>query len=304
MPTRSGRVAVATAIGLAAVVAAVVIVTLTRPGPRRPPTNEAVDLHAEVREFVTAQTSRGYLPADAKERETFGEGVAALLRQETDAAARVFQQIEYRVRVRVDLGGNRFAEAYDASGDARGWGRVLVDLRAAPRLVVEVPHPGADRGSELLGVAMSRRTPGAVLLIAGAYRRAASGADVAHATSSAFQSAHEEAVALGLPVVQLHGFAAESAAGRDVVVSAGPELRGTLAVRVANGVSRAGFAVCRSWVTECPGLEGTTNVQANWSDRHGGQFAHVEVAPDPRQNTALADRLAAALSHAACGGSV
>jgi len=302
MPARSGRVVVATAIGLAVVVAAaaVVVATLALPGPRRP-TDEAVDLRTEVRDFVAAQTSHGYRPADAKEREAFGEGTAALLRGETESAARAFQEIDYHVRIRADLGGNRFAEAYDASGDARGWGRVLVDLRAMPRLMVEVPHPGADRRSELLGVAMFRRTPGAVLLIAGAYRRAAPDADVAHATSSAFESAHEWAVTAGLPVVQLHGFAAESAAGADVVVSAGPDLTGALAERVADGVSRAGFAVCRPWVTGCPGLEGTTNIQANWSDRHGGEFAHVEVAPDPRQDTAETDRLATALSLAACG---
>ena len=85
-----------------------------------------------------------------------------------------------------------------------------------------MPHPGSDRHTEQLGLALFRALPGAALLIAGAHRRAADGtADVAHQPDSMFHALATHLADRGADQLQLHGFDDDSLADHDIVISAG-----------------------------------------------------------------------------------
>ncbi|MEV6898927.1 hypothetical protein [Amycolatopsis sp. NPDC051372] len=56
----------------------------------------------------------------------------------------------------------------------------VIDRSAPPSLVVEVPHPGFDLRTELFGVDLFRQVPGAVLLVAGAHRKATTATPTSH----------------------------------------------------------------------------------------------------------------------------
>jgi hypothetical protein len=84
----------------------------------------------------------------------------------------------------------RYSLATSRVDTDRSSGLLAIDLTLPPpQVVVEVPHPGSDRHTERLGLALFRALPRAALLIAGAHRRAAQGAaDVAHQSDSMFHA--------------------------------------------------------------------------------------------------------------------
>jgi hypothetical protein len=168
-----------------------------------------------------------------------------------------------------------------------GWGAVV--LREAPELVVEVPHPGSDRHTARLGLALFHAVPGAALLVAGAHRRAGGGAaDVAHRGDSLF---HAFADALALPEIQLHGFAEDSAPDTDAVVSPGAGEPAELHRHVEKALARQGFRVRHH-----ERLAGRTNVQGIAAAARGTPFLHLELAPLLRLHHR--DRLVEAIAHA------
>ncbi|MEK8143306.1 hypothetical protein NKH18_17715 [Streptomyces sp. M10(2022)] len=110
--------------------------------------------------------------------------------------------------------GRRFAEVSDRVGEGRrGWGRVYVALGTPATWSVQVPHPVADAYSDTLGVGVLRGTPGGVLVLAGAHRRAGvhGAADVAHRRDSVFHAICAELTARRMPGIQVHGYADRSA---------------------------------------------------------------------------------------------
>ncbi len=180
-----------------------------------------------------------------------------------------------------------YSLALTPPGASGGWGVLLVDRAAPPSVLVEVPHPGADLGTEQTGVALLRRVPGAVLLMAGAHRRAGDAADVAHRTDSVF---HTVAVTLAggalgrtLPEVQLHGFD-DASAPHDVVLSPGAGELSAAIRRVGDELVRRGLDVCRQWGRGCSELSGRTNAQGSAAARDGRLFLHVEMSRSTRRD--------------------
>ncbi|GAA0599139.1 hypothetical protein GCM10010174_13340 [Kutzneria viridogrisea] len=284
----------------ALVAAGVLVVSTPARQEQGPSVSDRIDLAESIGRFVQDQPQdSGYQAPTQHERGVVADGVRAVLGGHPAEAPDLLSPVGYSLRQVVDTGtGRPLYELSDTSGSRRGWGRVLVDTDPAARTGIEVPHPKADLDSELLGVGLFRKVPGSVLVVAGAHRRAAPNrrADMAHATDSVFEAVHEVLAAQGVPVVQLHGYANDSAPDNDMVVSSGPTLHGPLADRVANALEAAGYAVCRPWVTRCPGLEATTNAQAQWSAAHGDEFVHVEVARENRDSPQDRDRVVAALA--------
>jgi hypothetical protein len=169
--------------------------------------------------------------------------------------------------------------------------------------VVEVPHPASDLRTELSGLAYFRQVPSAVLLIAGAHRKAdASKADVAHEKNSLFHVMATELVRRGLPQVQLHGYHDQNAPDRDIVISSGATNAGDQVRRAADGLAAAGFAVCRAWDEPCQGLEGTTNVQGKAAAQDGTVFLHVEMSRTVREDGQRRAAVATVLADARLGG--
>jgi hypothetical protein len=179
----------------------------------------------------------------------------------------------------------------------------VIDRSAPPSVVVEVPHPASDLRTELSGLALFRQVTGAVLLIAGAHRRAdGRKADVAHEENSLFHVVATELARRGLPQVQLHGYHDENAPDRDIVISSGATQAGDQARRAADGLAVAGFAVCRAWDESCTGLEGTTNVQGKAAAQAGTVFLHVEMSRTIREDGQRRAAVAKVLADARLSG--
>jgi hypothetical protein len=232
------------------------------------------------------------------ERDRALAAVDRLASADTTAATELFRQIGMNVSAGTDSAtGRRYALAASQAGSDRSWGMLAIDLTIPPvKVVVEVPHPGSDRHTEQLGLGLFRALPRAVLLIAGAHRRAARGtADVAHQPDSMFHAlATHLAADDGANQLQLHGFHDDSLADHDIVISPGAGTPDHRTEQIADDLTRAGFGVCRAWTDHCGSLEGRTNAQGLAAAHH--PFIHLEInrstRDDPQRKTALVDILA------------
>jgi hypothetical protein len=224
-----------------------------------------------------------YRSPKSDERRTAAAGFAAVLDRRSAAD---FEKLGFSVHDGVDPAtGRPYTIAVNEPGTERAWGMYVIDRSAPPSLVVEVPHPAFDLRTELFGVDLFRRVPGAVLLIAGAHRKADDGkADVAHEEDSVFHVVATALAGRGLAQVQLHGFHDQNLPSTDVVLSSGASLAGDAARRAATRLTADGFAVCRAWEERCKGLEGTTNVQGKLAASDGTMFLHVEMSRTVRES--------------------
>ena len=192
------------------------------------------------------------------------------------------------------------AEPPEADGaPGHGWGLFVHAARAPTDLAVEVVHPRADAFTALMGLLAFRATGARDLLIAGAHRAAdADGsADVAHASSSAFQAAHLAVLHPGVTVVQLHGFDARgrSPGYGDAVVSDGTPEPSAPARALARTLRATGLRVCLYRGERCSPLAGTTNVQGRATRAAGGAFIHLELALRLRREPGMRARVIRAL---------
>jgi hypothetical protein len=271
------------AVALALVVTTVLILGDDESPNPGPPAPEA-GLDSLVTDFTSQlSAAQEYRSPKSDERRTAAAGFAAVLDRRSAAD---FEKLGFSVRDGVDPAtGRPYTIAVNEPGTERAWGMYVIDRSAPPSLVVEVPHPAFDLRTELFGVDLFRRVPGAVLLIAGAHRKADDGkADVAHEEDSVF---HVVATALAgrrLAQVQLHGFHDQNLPSTDVVLSSGASLAGDAARRAATRLTADGFAVCRAWEERCKGLEGTTNVQGKLAASDGTMFLHVEMSRTVRES--------------------
>jgi hypothetical protein len=147
-----------------------------------------------------------------------------------------------------------------------GWGAIA--FRGPPTLLIEVPHPGSDRHTTFLGLALFHAIPTAALLVAGAHRTSA---DVAHLPESLF---HAYAQTLATTELQLHGFAAESAPDTDAVLTPGPGHPTPLHDALTETLTNQGFRVRHH-----EHLAGRTNAQGMAAAERGAPFLHLELAP-------------------------
>jgi hypothetical protein len=261
-------------------------------------TDEPPGLERAVLDFVAAsqrEDGGSYEPPGRDERRDVSDGVLALADGEPDRARRLVEPHGYRLSAAdgVDL------VVPEQVPDRRGWG--LYAVRSAGRdVAVEVPHPRADLRTEHLGAALAEAVSARHLLVAGARRDRDGGrADVAHERESLFAVVHEQLAARGVPAVQVHGYAADSSPGNDVVVSPGAAELSPLVREVADRLDDAGLRTCRVWREHCGQLEGRRNVQGAASELAGTPFLHLEVSSgvreDRRRRAVLVDAVADAV---------
>ncbi|MFF2505749.1 hypothetical protein ACFVTY_20510 [Streptomyces sp. NPDC058067] len=286
-------VTIATTLLIAAVVATALVAGLTHRGEpsdsRGPHTRQGARGGVDLLTRVTDYTARfgpgtGYRPPTRAERRTAASGLKLLLDGHPQQAEERLSSIDLSLGTVTDSAtGRRYAEITDrteAGPAPRGWGRVYVETGRPARWSVQIPHPVADRNTERLGVGVLRGGHGGVLVIAGSHRKAGRGdaADVAHRRDTVFDAFCDELAERRLPGLQLHGFADDSAPGRDVIASTGRGLVGRADGRLlADRLRERGFDVCRAWVRSCP-LEGRTNVQGGKAAAGHVPFLHVEFA--------------------------
>ena len=285
-PTRT-RAAVAVLVVLSLVaVAALVAALVATLAPRE---EDGPLLEQHVRDFTGQLLPSGpYRPPDRAEREAVVSAVAALLgagAAEGDPARRTMEDAGFTVGVSANAAGDEFLVARSDPDSERSWGLLALPLDREPRLLIEVPHPNADYGTEEVGLAVLAARPDAIYLQAGAHRRAADErADVAHEVDSLFHAlAVDLSVRLRLPQLQLHGFGERDDLDDDVVLGGGPEEPAPPVSDLADRLEEADLSVCRAWSQRCRGLEGTTNVQGHAASLFGLPFAHVEMSADLRK---------------------
>lgn len=265
------------------------------PAPQTSGPVPGTGLDTLVTEFTAALSAdQAYRPPKAGERRTAAAGLTALLDRRDGGD---FRKLGFSVQDRVDAAtGRSYTIATNEPGTERAWGMYVIDRSAPPSLVVEVPHPGFDLRTELFGVDLFRRVPGAVLLVAGAHRKADdSHADVAHEEDSVFHVIAAALAARGLTQVQLHGFDDQNLASTDIVLSSGAAAAGGAAHRAADRLTAAGFAVCRAWADRCTGLEGATNVQGKAAAENDTGFLHVEMSRTVRDSPQHREQVVGAL---------
>ncbi len=216
------------------------------------------------------------------------------------AAAEAFAPLGIAVSAGTDAATGRSCVVAASRFDTdRSWGLLALDLTETPPglLLVEVPHPGSDRHTERLGLALFRALPGAALLIAGAHRRAAgAAADVAHQPDSMFHALATHLADRGAGQLQLHGFHDDSLADHEIVVSAGAGTPTEQTEAVADALDDADFDVCRAWTERCGSLEGRRNAQGRAAADRGLPFLHLEInrstRDDDRRSATLVDTIA------------
>lgn len=229
---------------------------------------------------------------DALGRALLGDG--ASLRSAAAAAGFAASEVEGRTVLAAD------------PWTPRAWGLVVLPRGGGrPELLLEVPHPGSDLRTERVALAVDRRVDGALLLVAGAHRRAgvrpaAPGvfpADVAHRADAVFSRLAAHLVgAWRLPQLQLHGCADRD--GFDVVVSPGAAASSALLEAVAERIAGTGERVRRGGDPGCAELSGTRNEQGRLAARAGTPFVHLELSRSLRRDAARVGRLATALAAA------
>ncbi|MFC9253855.1 hypothetical protein [Amycolatopsis thailandensis] len=289
-------------VGVAAALALVLTLVLVlgddEPSPSAP--DPEADLNSLIAGFTTALSAeQDYRSPEAAERRTAASGFTGLL-EAAPAGAADLGKLGFAVRDGIDRKtGRPYTVAVNEHGTERSWGMYLIDRSAPPSLVVEVPHPASDLRTESFGLDYFRRVPGAVLLIAGAHRKADDGrADVAHEVDSVFHVVATTLAGRGLPQVQLHGFDDQNMPDDDIVLSSGATVAGPPARRAADRLEAAGLGVCRAWASSCGALEGTKNVQGKAAAKDGTVFLHVEMSRTVRESAAAPANVIQALAEA------
>ncbi|WP_448614397.1 hypothetical protein [Modestobacter sp. URMC 112] len=173
------------------------------------------------------------------------------------------------------------------SGTVRGLGVYAArpGVGAPAGLVVEVPHPRADRRTEQLGSQLFTALSADALLVAGAHRTAGEGtADVAHRPDSAFAAVDRAVVGPGTVVLQVHGFDESRHEGSaEVVLSSARAPAGPLVEELAEALEGTGFDTCVYDGKRCAALAGSRNVQAAHARGVGAVFVHLELASTLRE---------------------
>lgn len=214
--------------------------------------------------------------------------------------------------------GTRAVDAVDADGrpirvvtegtdgeTTRGWGvyAVRAGAGAPPGLVVEVPHPRADRWTEDLGVELFTLLDADALLMAGAHRTAGDdAADAAHRPASAFAAVDRAVVGPGTVVLQLHGFDESRYRGSaQAVLSSAESTPSPLVEDLAEALEDEGVDTCVYDGERCRALAGTTNVQAAHARSVGATFVHLELARELRRSGPAREQVLTTLAQVLTG---
>ncbi|NLU83815.1 hypothetical protein [Rhodococcus sp. HNM0569] len=159
-------------------------------------------------------------------------------------------------------------------------------------LVVQIPHPVADKNTEHMGAQLFSETDARMLMMAGAHRRAGDdSADVAHRSDTTFAAVNDAVVQKGTTVVQIHGFSSDNHdSGKkdddlgEVVLSSTVDQPSPVVRRLADDLEDNGFDTCTYDGKKCAALAATTNVQAISARARGADFVHIEVDQDIRND--------------------
>lgn len=282
------------------------LLLLTAPLARGAPRSVSSSLESfvvEMRAFLPQEGSAGYVVPTTAERQAFAAAISAAMAGD---AARVELALapypDFEVLDFTDPRSGRYLAIVEKPPIHRGWGFIFVARHPArPELLVEVPHPLADRDSEVVGARAASELAPRGFIMAGAHRYALPGrlSDVAHTSGSIFETAHETLAAEGLVALQFHGFGlALHPDYPDLVLSNATPTPDERGVRLCAAAVDAGID-CRTFDgTAYTDLGAQTNVQAGFLRRtfQRASFLHFETGDRVRQDDARIDGLVGSLT--------
>ena len=264
-------------------------------------------LAGELATLMPGRDSGGYRDPDASEARRLRSGARLVQQGSLSEGARELAPLGFRVVRYRDTATGRalvvLAQGRAEWKDKRAWGLYALDAHGS-RVAVGAPHTRADLRTERIAVTIFRRARAGALLVAGAHRyalgRPAGGpapADAAHRARNAFHIVHVALRGRGLTtVVQPHGFDDGESKSLDAIVSSGTRVAGARARRVHARLTAARLTSCLYRDPDCRDLGGTTNVQGRDTRANGGEFVHVELSRQVRDDAAARDRAARAIA--------
>ena len=269
----------------------------------RPVTGSLESFVVEMRTFLPQEGSSGYVVPTTAERLAFATAVAAALSgNEAKVELALAPYPDFEVLDFTDDKSGRYLAIVEKPPLHRGWGFIFVARHPArPELLVEVPHPLADRDSEVVGARAARALSPKAFIMAGAHRFALPGrlSDVAHTSASIFESAHEALAAEGLVVLQFHGFGLSLHPDYpDLILSNATPMPDERGARICGAAVDAGID-CRTFDGSAyTDLGAQTNVQAGFLRRtyQGASFLHFETGDRVRESDARIDGLMGSLT--------
>lgn len=242
---------------------------------------QGTDVLALLNTFIAPLSAvQGYREPTGTELTNALAGLGKLLTSTTDAST-LLTPLGFTVVTDVEAVTKKsFALAYSAPPtDQRGWGFFLFDLSAPIDLIIEAPHPVADPNSVQMAFAHWQKRKGALLMVAGAHKDAASGlANVSLQTNNVFHQLAASYASRKIGQIQWHSYTDATAPGLTQVVSAGTGNAGAAVRRVSTELTAAGFAVGNAWDSSGSGtsLTAVTNVQGLDAAAKGATWIHIE----------------------------
>lgn len=280
--------------------AALALLTAQPAMAARAVTRPLVDFVTEMRVFMPGEGSGGYVVPTPGEEEAMRAAARALAAGDAATAERalaifpgVFEVLDFTD----GPGGARYLAIAEIPGGTtgllpRGWGFFFFALHPRrPELVIEAPHPVADRESELDAARAVTSLGPAAFILAGAHRYADPKpiSDVAHTSSTAFEAAHEAALEGGRVALQIHGFSLATHAGYpELLLSAGEVTPTPDVLAICGEVKRGGLDCVPFDGTAFAALGGLQNVQGSHATSlfGPGHFMHFEIADAARADPA------------------
>jgi MYXO-CTERM domain-containing protein len=270
----------------------------------RPVAISLPDFMRQVRGFMPAEGSNGYVIPSSEDRQAFQTAATSLKAGDVARAEQALAAYpDFEVLDLTDPSGDRYLALAEKPPIPRGWGFFLfAQAPARPSLILEMPHPLADRDSELAGASAGAALHPAALLFAGAHRYADPRhlSDVAHTPLSIFETVHEVLLDPGRVVIQVHGFSAASHVGYpELVLSNGTTAPDAGARDLCAAILRGGVGCSLFDGTAYADLGAQQNVQgaSTRAALGDGHFLHMETAEpirdQPDRLQVLIDAIAA-----------
>jgi uncharacterized protein (TIGR03382 family) len=263
------------------------------------------DYISNARPFLPTEGSGTYVVPSPQDREVFRAAATALVNGDATGAEQALADYPDFEVLEIDdaPAGGTYLALVEKPPVARGWGFFFFAREPLrPQLVLEAPHPIADRDSELATAISATALRPAAVLFAGAHRYAnpAAVSDVAHVSDSVFEAVHEAVMATPLVTVQIHGFSAAGHAGYpEVLLSSGSVVPGRRAKVLCDAMVTGGLGCTLFDGSAYLDLGAQTNMQASQVRRAfgSGHFLHLETADtvrdDPRRLAVVIDAIAA-----------
>ncbi|MEP6894471.1 MAG: hypothetical protein ABI986_02570 [Chloroflexota bacterium] len=254
------------------------------------------NIHADLDALITdleqsmpRSETEGFVIPSQSDQDIFKKAVSAIKGGTPDLLLSKLSEYNYEI-IKLSDPMDSNAESYilrEKTPITKGWGMYIFRVQPLQNIIVEAPHPLADKNTAEVSLDLYRTLHASVLLIAGAHRNANKdgSADSAHASETIFQAIHQtlfqiQGISSGQEVfIQVHGFAADGHPHYPQVVIGhnwqdDPEkdkLLNKIAAALRENHIKVGVCNGKNFTDLC----GTENIQA--AVTQGGIFIHIEL---------------------------